>query len=144
MRNCVGQALRGLGLITLAEGRPDVAKPLFVQGLVSIGDHGKFYQARAMQMLATVELALGEYERAALLFGAAEAMRHEVGMPVLPVDAESYSADIATVRAALGEHAFSDAWQRGASLSWDESIAAAVDGSGALAALRASGSNSST
>ena len=133
LENCAAQARRGLARIALEEGRVDVARPLLLQGVAGAGAHGRYYQAQSIDTVAALELARGEFERAALLFGAGEVMRAQVGAKVLPVEAAARARWVAAVRDALGDDAFLMASDRGRSLSWDEAVAVAIGDSGSAA-----------
>src|SRR5579871_1919807 len=62
-------------------------------------------------------------EQAAALWGAAEALREELGSPLSPNATEEYGRDVAEVRQALGEEAFLAAWAKGCAMSLEQAIA---------------------
>ena len=64
-------------------------------------------------------------ERAARLFGAAAAVQEASGLPVEPAFRDAHHRDVAAVQAALGEDAFSAAWEAGAVLPLEQAIAEA-------------------
>lgn len=49
----------------------------------------------------------------ARLFGAASALRAEIGLARRPTDQAGYDTDVVRARDALGEHAFDSAWAEG-------------------------------
>jgi len=59
---------------------------------------------------------------AARLWGAAEALREQIGTPMWPVDRPDYEAAVAAARAALDNEAFDAAWQAGRALSWEQAV----------------------
>jgi non-specific serine/threonine protein kinase len=61
-------------------------------------------------------------ERAAQLFGAADALRTVMSLPLPPVDRELYERGVETARAALGSRKFQVAFDRGRSLEGDMAI----------------------
>jgi hypothetical protein len=61
----------------------------------------------------------GHVEEAARLFGATSALRDRIGHPLSPADRPAYERDIAALRTALGEEAFSAAWEEGRAMSLD-------------------------
>jgi DNA-binding CsgD family transcriptional regulator len=63
---------------------------------------------------------------AARLFGATEALREAIGIPVTPTDLDAHRRSVATVRAALGESPFETAWSEGRALPLAEAIGAAL------------------
>jgi hypothetical protein len=71
--------------------------------------------------------AEGDAERAARLFGAAEALREALGAPLPPVERAHYDRSIATVRAALGEKAFAAAWTAGRAMPLEAAVARATE-----------------
>jgi hypothetical protein len=77
-----------------------------------------------LEGFAHVAGAEGDAERAARLFGAAEALREALGAPLPPVERAHYDRSVAATRAALGEEAFAAAWAEGRALSLEQAIAA--------------------
>src|SRR5450755_2480462 len=69
-----------------------------------------------LEELGTVAALQGEVAWAARLFGAAEALREQLGAPKPPIERSEHEAQIATVRAALGESSFQATWARGQSM----------------------------
>jgi len=74
-----------------------------------------------------------EYDRAARLFGAADAVREVAGAGYEGLESPSREPDLASLRATLGEPAFTAAWEAGRALSLDEAIAEALALADALA-----------
>jgi predicted ATPase len=68
-----------------------------------------------------------EAERAAVLTGAAEALREQIGFPITPSARADYDAGVATARTCLGDAAFEAAWTRGRALSISDAVAAAAE-----------------
>jgi DNA-binding NarL/FixJ family response regulator len=84
-----------------------------------------------MARLAAVEgqraPALDDSQRAAQLYGAAEALRVAIGTPVPPHHRTVYhAAALAATRARLGEEAFDAAWNGGRTLTLDQAIELAM------------------
>jgi hypothetical protein len=65
-------------------------------------------------------------DRAARLWGAAEALRERLGAPLPPNDRAEYERDVAAVRQALGAERFAIAWVAGRSLTEEQAIAYAL------------------
>jgi hypothetical protein len=74
----------------------------------------------------------GQPERAARLFGVAEALREILGVPVLrhslsiPALRGTYERDVAAIRAALGAEACGAAWAAGRALPLEDAVAEAL------------------
>ena len=79
-----------------------------------------------IEELARAAIGEGQPTRAALLFGAASALRESTGAILTDADAQSLMDDIETVRHALGDRSFTETWARGRTLSPTESAAAAL------------------
>jgi non-specific serine/threonine protein kinase len=59
---------------------------------------------------------------AARLFGAAEALREAIGLPVSPADRPGYDQDVASMRGVLGRSSLAQAWAAGRSTEWREAV----------------------
>jgi len=70
-----------------------------------------------LEQLAEVAAACGESERAARLFGAAEAYREQIGTTLVQSMQSLYEPYLATARSSLGDAAFAAAWAEGRLLS---------------------------
>jgi DNA-binding NarL/FixJ family response regulator len=70
----------------------------------------------------------GQPERAARLYGAAEALREAIGIPLPPYHRPEYEREVAVTREALGEDRFAAAYAAGRALSIDEAVAEALAG----------------
>jgi hypothetical protein len=58
--------------------------------------------------------------------GAAAAQRTAAGTPVMPLDRRFYDRTVAAARDALGEGAFTQAWEEGRARSLEEGVAYAL------------------
>jgi hypothetical protein len=65
-------------------------------------------------------------ERAARLWGAAEALRERLGAPLPPNERAEYEREVAAVRQALGAEGFAVAWAAGRSLTEEQAGAYAL------------------
>jgi hypothetical protein len=81
--------------------------------------------AACLDGFATLAASDGRPERAARLFGAAEALRTTGDEPS---DRAQYESHVAAVRAALGEERFAASWAAGRALPTEEAIAEALAG----------------
>jgi hypothetical protein len=82
--------------------------------------------AHQLECFATLAQAGEQPERAARLFGAAEALREKIGIAMTPVERVEYDALIASLRAGMHDGAFSSSWSDGRTLSMEQAIAFAL------------------
>lgn len=101
-----------------------------------LGDKGN--AARCLEGLAVVAAAAGESDRAARLFGAAEALREAIALPLRPIDRVDYDRGLAVLRAQLGAEQLAGAWVAGRAMTLEQllTVAApeALDAAGARGA----------
>ncbi len=83
--------------------------------------------AEGLEGLAGVAGALRRPDRAARLFGAAQAFRTSLGTPLAPVARPVYERNLARARAQLDEPIWAAAWAEGQALSLDQVVAYALD-----------------
>jgi predicted ATPase/class 3 adenylate cyclase/DNA-binding CsgD family transcriptional regulator len=76
-----------------------------------------------LECLAASAAGAGSLDEAARLLGAADAARSRMGAVRFAVHQADYEAAVATIRTALGDDEFDQAWADGAGLSTDEAIA---------------------
>jgi non-specific serine/threonine protein kinase len=119
-------ALAGLGNVTRDQGDDVRAADLYREGLERSWARGnKRIIAYTLAGLGSIAGTYGQTEQAARLFGAAEALHEVIGVPLLPPFQVSHERAVATVRAALPEAAFTDAWEAGRALPLKEAVAEA-------------------
>jgi DNA-binding CsgD family transcriptional regulator len=75
-----------------------------------------------LELLAAAISMRGDHRRAALLFGASEALREAVGTFVLPLYRAEYDRGVAATRTGLDEATLSAAWSEGRAMTPDEAI----------------------
>lgn len=80
-----------------------------------------------LEGLASSYAAQGQLERAALLFGAAQAQRDALRYIFYPSNGEEYERSVAETRAALGEAAWTRAWDRGRAMTLNQATDYALD-----------------
>jgi hypothetical protein len=78
--------------------------------------------ALTLQYLAEAETGAGHVERAARLFGAAEACRERIHLVMWPIDRAPYEHAVESVRAALDPAAFDAAWNEGRAMSMAQAV----------------------
>ena len=82
--------------------------------------------AECLGELAAIAAAEEQPGRAARLFAAAAALRDAIGAPLSPGDVEGEERVLGTVRAALGEPGFVEAWTDGRGMSLDDAVLLAL------------------
>jgi tetratricopeptide (TPR) repeat protein len=82
--------------------------------------------AESLEALAGLAVYQGGYVKAARLFGAASALRDQMGLARWPVQREGYDRDVTEIRKVLGEDAFAAAWADGTALSFDDAVTPAA------------------
>ena len=76
-------------------------------------------------------MAHAQAERAARLFGAAEALRIAIGAPMSPADISFVGPFLSTARTQLDATELGAAWAAGAALSLDQAVSAGLQGGAA-------------
>lgn len=120
--------LRNLGVAAFQQGDHARAVGLLRESLGLLrGSGDKLYTSRGLECLAAVESRRGSHVRAARLFGAGEALREAIGVPMLFYLVD-YDGAVTATRAALGEEAAAAAWAEGQAMAPDDAIALALEG----------------
>jgi predicted ATPase/class 3 adenylate cyclase len=122
-------ALDNLGWAALMRGDQQQAEVLHRESLAlsrQLGD--KLVAAEALDGLACSASARGEAESVARLFGAAEALRAEVGYRQEPREHALREPYLAAARPRLAKSTWDAAWAEGRRLSFEEAIAYALEG----------------
>jgi non-specific serine/threonine protein kinase len=123
----IGHSLRNLGFVAIDLSDHSRASELLKEGLTLYKELGvKSSIAECLEGLAEGAGAQEQMERAARLYGAAEAMREAVGVPIQPSDRPGYDRSVVAVRAGLGEEAFAKAWEEGRKMSMEQAIDYAI------------------
>jgi predicted ATPase len=117
-----------LGILEVLRGRLDQARALVNQALdLSLAARSTPFMTVCLAAHAWLALAEGEPERAALLEGAAEGLRHRVGLPAWPLLRRVEADLVAQVRQRLGAGQFDQAFSAGSALTQREAIAIVRD-----------------
>ena len=120
-------ALRLQGSITHELGDYDQAEANIAESLqvrYELQDaHGSAWSLEGLAELATVR---GEPERAARLWGAAEALREAIGLPGPADDRVRYERSLAAARAQTSPDRFTAAWAEGRGMSLDAAVTYAL------------------
>ncbi len=119
--------LNNLGSLSLREGDHPAARNRFVESLRLSHDLGnKRGIAFNLVGLAQLAVASGQPELAVRLFGAAEALREKIGLPLPEEDRAESERSLGQARAALTPEAFAAAFEKGKGLSLDDAVALAL------------------
>ncbi len=89
--------------------------------------------AHQLECFALLAHIRGKNERAARLFGAAEALREKIGIPMTQPEHVEYQGQVAELRSSMDERAFTSGWTAGRGLTMDQAIRFAVQETGAAA-----------
>jgi len=117
-----------LGYLALRENSPAEAYALLADGLRGFHDLGVSEGIQlALRGLAALAEAQRRAERAARLFGAAEALREGIGTVLPPVERSAYEEYVAAARTEMNEHDFTAAWAEGRVMSPDEAVGFALE-----------------
>ena len=131
-------ALHGLGRVAHSRGDNTTARAFYKEALVAqrqYMDHPfnwaslnsfaiNYYPVMA---LATMCVTENQMERAARLLGAIEPVCHIIEFRQLPAERAEHDQAIAAARAALGEEAFTAAWEEGRKMSLDQAVMFALE-----------------
>jgi len=122
-------SLDSLGDVASEQGEYPAARALFKESLMiqrELGDRrGMVYSFGG---LAAVIAALGNILRATRIWGGAERLREEIGLPMPPNERPLYDRRVAAARAALGDDAaFDRAWREGRAFTLTQAIELTLD-----------------
>ncbi|HEX5692300.1 MAG TPA: tetratricopeptide repeat protein, partial [Roseiflexaceae bacterium] len=116
-------ALEGLGQAALAQGKLTEASMHFVEGLHSSRDLGFMHGvAWCLAGLGSVAARERQPERAARLWGAAEALRKATGTRPASASRAIYEQAVASVSAQLGPSTLAACWAEGGAMTVDQAI----------------------
>jgi predicted ATPase/class 3 adenylate cyclase len=103
------------------------AKSLYretIQAWQSIGHRAAV--AHQLESFAFIAKAQEEDQRAAKLFGAAEALRENPNLPMNPMEQVEYQREVNDLRANMDEATFARAWAEGRAMTMEQAIAFAL------------------
>jgi DNA-binding CsgD family transcriptional regulator len=124
-------ALIARAQIALVQGESEQAERDAHDALAIAADtHGFLRMPDIVECLARLAVGDGHHQTAARLFGAAAAMRKQIGVVRFAVYQAGYDTALTAARDALGEQDFDAAWAEGAALSTEETVAYAQRGHG--------------
>jgi hypothetical protein len=127
-RGGVSIVLYNLGWIALLQDQIGRAADLYRESLTFAWDAGLNPLVQvALEGFACVAGATGGEERAARLWGAAQALQEAKGIPRDPDFLAEADARISAVRSGMEEEAWDEAWRRGRAMTLDESVSYALE-----------------
>jgi tetratricopeptide (TPR) repeat protein len=111
-----------LGILTAYKGDDyEEAAGFLEEGFALIREVGDWeFVAHALDCFAVIAGAKGQGERAARLWGAAEALRKSIGAALHPTDRPDYDRSVTAARAQLGEAEWEAAFAEGMAMSAEE------------------------
>jgi ATP/maltotriose-dependent transcriptional regulator MalT len=119
------ESLAILGKVVAAQGDYAPAQALYEESLVLSRELGEQWViAASLVGLGEVAAAQRQLAWAAQLWGAAEALRDALGIPIQPVERADYERAVSSARVHLGERAFAAAWAQGRSMTPEQALAA--------------------
>ena len=124
----IAVAVESLGEVARAEANLDQAESLHREALLLRRQFGlRTGFAPSLERFAGLAAARGEHERAARLFGAAEALREAAHSSIPPVAQPDYDSDVELVRNGLDEPSFDRVWHEGRAMTPDEAVEFALE-----------------
>jgi tetratricopeptide (TPR) repeat protein len=125
--NPTGIILANLGGVSLEKGNFAAARRYYREALKIVVELGNMlWASTALNGLAAVELSRGNGEKAALLFGAAEAVCEAGGSPLEAWEQSLRDRYVAQLRSSLDPETLARQWAHGQSLSLNEAAAEAM------------------
>ncbi len=122
IRRALGVILHLLGVLRLKRGDAEAARGDLFESLRLRRNLSYLDIAPSLLGCAFLAAATGHPRRAAMLFGAAERLRQEHGLPMLPVGKPDYETYLAAARAALSPEEMAEVWGEGQRLSVEAAI----------------------
>jgi non-specific serine/threonine protein kinase len=111
-------------VIALALGNVETARQMLPEAAVNFHAISTRWEvASVLSECGNLAVMLGDYERAALIYGSTEALRNQCGHVMLTCIRPGYEAGLARLQAEMNAETLERLWQRGARLSLDETVA---------------------
>jgi len=127
-RRATGLSLHYLALAMQGQGDHAAARALLAEALALLLEvQDKNNIASCLDALAGMAVAEGAWERAARVFGAAEAIRQAINVPVVYFQRAGYERNVAAVRAQHDAATFVAAWAAGRVMTLEQAIAEALN-----------------
>jgi len=115
----IASGLSGIGNVALRRADYAAARRAYLESIEVLADLGDRQAiAECLEALAAVDRTEGDAELAVRRIGAADALRDAIGSPVPPHRRAEWDAQVAALKAALGEAAFAARWAEGRGMGW--------------------------
>lgn len=83
--------------------------------------------AHQLECFAFIAKAQEDDERAARLIGAAEILRENINIPMMPMERAEYDREVSDLRSNMDQVAFAKAWAEGRTLAMEQAITFALE-----------------
>ena len=124
-RHGTAESLSAFGKVLAAEADYAAARSQYEDSLEICGALGaKWIIATCLLGLGEVVAAQRQLAWAAQLWGAADALRDALGVPIPPFELADYERALTAARVQLGERAFSAAWAQGRAMTPEQALGA--------------------
>jgi len=122
-RRSVARVIGDLAWIARKEGDFSGAAALQTQSLTQLVQLGDDWScAELLEGLASGAYEQGISKRAAILFGAAETLRDNVGMPLQGIEYDFYKKDLVEFWMDVGKKKFASAWAQGGAMTLEQVV----------------------
>jgi tetratricopeptide (TPR) repeat protein len=129
----IADATAYLGLLAFERGDHGTAASMHRESLALNAELGNRQGiAEGLEWLANLAIAESRLQDAAVLLGAADALREAIGAPVPEASRGLVAGAVSSARGRLGEVAFDAAWSRGRTMPLQQAVRAALNPAGAV------------
>jgi predicted ATPase/DNA-binding CsgD family transcriptional regulator len=119
------ESLSAFGKVLAAEGDYSAAQGFYEESLALSRELGEQWViATGLVGVGEVVAAQHKLAWAAQLWGAADALRDALGVPIPPIERADYERSLSAARVHLGERAFAAAWAQGRAMTPQQALAA--------------------
>ena len=120
-----------LGNLALAQNDFDLAEKQGVKVILDLQERAEVLGIDgALDVLASLAASRGEIRRAARIWGGVEGYREARGIPWPPDEREMIEPRIDAARTRLDRAAWEEEWERGRSMTLDQTVYYALEGAG--------------
>ena len=110
------------------QGHIAQAKPLYQETILQWQDLGhRAAIAHELECLAMIAKSQEEEQRAAVLFGAAEALLESINTPMTPFERVEYDREVDDLRANMDEKNLARFWEKGKAMTMQQAIEYALE-----------------
>lgn len=123
-RRALAESLAILGRIVLAQGERTEARALYEESLeIARALNHMWLIATCLEGRADIAAEEGQLPWAAQLWGAADALRESIGIPIPLSERADYERSLATAQMRMSEKDFAAAWEAGRAMTLAQAIA---------------------